>query len=298
MRAYIYFSAIFIFLPFSLFGQIKLDSERDKDGNVLIFATNSAAIPYTVILNFSTLQNLTTSGGSLVTGIARPGRNQLAKLRPTLSGQSTNYNYSYSFGKGDVYGKNKKDPIFIVPVSEGQKVIAMQMVHIENRLGPDRSNDSYVGVLFKLDSSSNIIAPRKGVIAEVKMAGGVMEENLDYNRSENHIEIYHEDGTITRLMVLRPGSEKVKVGDLVLPGDVLAESAGENYATGSHVRMVNLKTEKDGDKLKYTVIPVKFSTDNGAIEISDRLELDVIHPQEVIEMEMSKREIKKYSDKK
>jgi hypothetical protein len=53
--------------------QIKVESERDNDGNVLIFATNTELIPYSVILNFSTLQNLTTTGGGNVTAIALPG---------------------------------------------------------------------------------------------------------------------------------------------------------------------------------------------------------------------------------
>lgn len=65
-------SLLLITLPFSI-AQVRVDSERDKDGNVLIFATNTESIPYAVILNFSILQNLTTSGGGNVTAIAPPG---------------------------------------------------------------------------------------------------------------------------------------------------------------------------------------------------------------------------------
>jgi len=285
---------LFITLPFSM-AQIRVDSERDKDGNVLIFATNTESIPYSVILNFSTLQNLTSTGGRVVTSIAPPGRVQLTKLRPTLAGQATNLNYSYSFAKGNVFGKSKENPVYLIPVAAGTKVTALQMVHLENKLGTDRSNDEYVGVSFRFEEPTQIVAPRKGIIAEVKMSNQDLKENLDFTRSENHIEIFHEDGTITKLMVLKPGSEKVKVGDVVFPGDVLAESAGENYRSGLHVRVVTLRTEKDGiDKFKYRVIPVKFFTSEGNIEISQILELEVAHPKDIIELEMSKKELKKY----
>jgi hypothetical protein len=75
----------------------------------------------------------------------------------------------------------------------------------------------------------------------------------------------------------------VKVGDVVFPGDVLAESAGENYRSGQHVRLVTLKTEKDGiDKLKYIVIPVKFATQEGNIEIPKMKEFEVFTPKRLL----------------
>jgi murein DD-endopeptidase MepM/ murein hydrolase activator NlpD len=286
---------LFFFISLSSIAQITVNSERDKDGNVLIFANNTQSIPYSVILNFTTLQNLTSTGGRVVTAIAPPGRVQLTKLRPTLAGQATNLNYSYSFAKGNVYGKNKVEPIFLIPVAEGVQVTAQQMTHIENNLGPNRSNDEYVGVSFRFKEPTQIVAPRKGIIAEVKMSVSSDKENLFFADSENHIEIYHEDGTITRLMVLKPGSEKVEVGDQVFPGDILAESSGENYSSGLHVRMAVLKTEKDGsDKLKYNIIPVKFATEEGTFEVSKFTELIVAHPKNVIEMEMNKKDLKKY----
>ena len=296
MRIFSLILCFFLSNSFHLLAQITVDSERDKDGNVLIFAANASSIPYSVILNFSTLQNLTTTGGGNVTAIAPPGRSQLTRLKPTVAGQGTSYNYSYSFAKGNVYGKNKEEPIYLIPVAEGTKVTGMLMTHLENKLGPDRSNDEYVGVSFRFDAPTQIVAPRKGIIAEVEMSNAEGKENLDFTRSENHIEIYHEDGTISRIMVLKSGSQKVKVGDLVFPGDVIAESAGENYQSGPHVRISVMKTEKVVDHFKYTVIPAVFSTPEGNIKITERIDIEVGHPKEVIELEMSKKELKKYAE--
>lgn len=230
------------FLSFQVCAQITVSSERDKDGNILIHANNTEIIPYSVLLNFSTLVNLSSSGGRIVTGVARPGTTTILKLRPTIEGQSTDYRFTYSYGKGDILGKNREEPIYLVPVTEGQTVEAVQMTHIENKLGSDRQNDEYVGVSFSFETPTLIVAPRKGIISEVNMDVELEKDNLNYSRTENHIEIYHDDGSFTKLTVLKSGSERVSVGDLVFPGDVLAESGGENYVSGNHVRMVTMKT--------------------------------------------------------
>lgn len=293
--------AILVLILFSVstatFSQITVDSDRDSEGNVQFYAINSTPIPYSVMLDFYQLQNLSTSGGSIVTAIAVPGRSRIATLKTTVAGQGTGYNYRFSFGKGNIYGKNKNEPVYLIPVSEGTEVVAMQMTHLENRLEPEKSNDEYVGVSFRFEEPVEIVAPRKGVVAEIRMEESGTKENLDYNRNDNHIELYHEDGTITRLTILKPGSERVKVGQLVFPGEVLAESAGENYINGAHVRMINLKTEKGEDnKFKYTIVPVKFATKEGKIEIPKSQNIESVHPEELIIAEMSKKEKKVYEE--
>jgi hypothetical protein len=56
------------------FLSITIESEQDPDRNVLFYTVNPTKIPYSVILNFSQLQNMTTAGGGNVTGIALPER--------------------------------------------------------------------------------------------------------------------------------------------------------------------------------------------------------------------------------
>lgn len=281
------------FLVSQVVAQITIETEQDNERNVLFYAVNPTKIPYSVVLNFSQLQNMTTSGGGNVTGIASPGRSKVATLKPTLAGQGTNYRYSFSYAKGNVYGKTKTDPVYLIPVPEGRQVKAILNNNISNTLNKPEKDNSYVGISFIFDQPTTIVAPRKGVIAEMKMDYDSEKESLSYSAEENYIEIYHEDGTITKLMVLKAGSEKVAVGDVVYPGQVLAESAGENYQQGRHVRMVNQRTIKDGpDRLKYSYFPVVFATDQGNLEIKELMDLTAAHPAEVVEMELSKKELK------
>ncbi|SIN96243.1 M23 family metallopeptidase [Algoriphagus halophilus] len=281
------------------FAQITVESDRQADGSVDLSTVNTAEIPYTVLLNFSSLENLSTTSGNVVVVVAMPGKNRATTLKRIQENASTNYRYSISYVKGNMYGKNKVEPTYFFPVREGEKILAQPMTHLENRLQPKEKNNDYVGLSFKLEGPTEIVAPRKGVISSMNMGVAGQKENLDFQREENFIEIYHEDGSFTKIMVLKTGSQQVKVGDPVLPGQVIATSAGENYNSGAHVRMVNLKPAKDGvEKLKYEPFPVRFATSDGTIEINQPESLTVAHPDELITVEMSKRELKKYKSEK
>jgi hypothetical protein len=177
-------------------------------------------------------------------------------------------------------------------VAEGTVVEAVLNNPLEATVGNESAKGTYVGVSFMFDQPVQVVAPRKGIIAAMKMDAKVEGTNLSYAAEENFIEIYHEDGTFTKLTVLKTGSEKVQVGQQVFPGDVLAESGGENYSQGPHLRMINIKTVKDNDRLVYQPFPVSFVSDQGNIEIKEYTTFSVVHPVEIVTLEMSKKELK------
>lgn len=294
MRFLITFCLIVLFSS-SSFSQITTQTEREKDGSISIYTTNEDIVPYTVILNFTSLRNLSTPGGKILVGTARSGKNKITTLKVIRNDATTDLAYKITFAKGEFNARSKNEAVYLFPVTAGKKITALKMTHIENRLLPDQKNNDFVGLSFRLEGEAEVVAPRKGIISDVSMGNQTESQNLDFSRSENFIEIYHEDGTLTKISVLKSGSQMVKKGDIVIPGQVIAMSGGENYNSGSHVRMVNLKLKKDGlDKLTYDAFPVKFAAENEPIEIDQMVELSVVHPEEVILSEMSKRELKKY----
>ncbi|TNF39983.1 MAG: hypothetical protein EP311_09765, partial [Cytophagales bacterium] len=113
------------------------------------------------------------------------------------------------------------------------------------------------------------------------------------------IELYHEDGTFTKISVLKANSAQVKEGDLVFPGDIIAQSGGENYSSGPHVRMINLRpVKKEADKLGMEAFPVTFVGEKGEISFNQPEKFTVAHPEEVVIAEMSKRELKAFQEGK
>ncbi|GMQ28732.1 M23 family metallopeptidase [Algoriphagus confluentis] len=299
MKSLFFILCSLIAVPFVSFGQIEMESERDNDGIVTLYAINRTSIPHTVLINFSQLQNMTTPGGGDVTALASPGRSRVATLKPTLSGQGTNYRYSYSYVRGNLFAKSKTKPLYLIPVEAGQEVVATQMNPLADRLTDGEKTGSYVGVSFSFSNPTMIVAPRKGIVSDMKMDYEGNKENLSFNRAENFIELYHEDGTFTKISVLKAGTSRVKEGDLVFPGDILAQSGGENYSSGPHVRMINLRPIKtDTNKLSMEAFPVTFVGENGEVAFNQPEKFQVAHPQAVVTAEMSKKELKAFQEGK
>ena len=274
--------------------QITMQTVNGEEGSMELYVTNMGNVPYTILIDYTERANLNSSGNSGLV-VARPGKSKVATLNRVKEGQTTSLAYTYSFIKGDYFGKSKKDPLYLIPLSEGTVVTGNRMTHIENQLQPNKENTDYVGVSFSFDMPTEILAPRKGVVSEISMNKYPDKNNLAFDRSENYIELFHDDGSLTKIMVLRPGSEKVKLGQEVFPGDVLAESGGEDYNSGLHVRLANMKPVKDGkSKLKYEMVPMKFICKEGISDLAKSERLNVVHPEEVITAEMSKKELKAF----
>lgn len=291
MRLFLVIICVFISSHISL-AQVTMESERGDEGSVSLYAINTASIPCTVVIDYTELTNLSSTANTV---IAPPGRSKVATLKRINENEATNLRYSYYFIRGNYLAKSKNEPVYLIPLPEGTIATGIRMTHIENRLQPKEENTDYVGVSFAFGLPTEIVAPRKGIVSEISMDKHTDKNNLDYDRGENFIELYHEDGSLTKIMVLSPGSEKVKLGQVVFPGDVIAESAGEQYNSGFHVRLANMKPVKDGStKLKYEMVPMKFISKEGVSDIAEPEELEVVHPEEVVLAEMSKKEKKAY----
>lgn len=80
MNRFILSLLFFLTIGQNLKAQITIETERDKDNNVNFYATNPKEIPYSVVLNFSELQNMTTPAGGNTIAVANPGRTKVATL--------------------------------------------------------------------------------------------------------------------------------------------------------------------------------------------------------------------------
>lgn len=158
-----------------------------------------------------------------------------------------------------------------------------------------REANEYAGVGFYFTAPTVICSPRKGIVTDMKMNIEVSEENIEFTDKENFIEIYHEDGTFTRISVLQSGSQKINVGDQVLPGQELALSAGENYQKGRHVKMIQSGWKLEHGEIAWINFPVEFVAEQKDLFSNVEVQgIRVVHPLENITSEMTSKESKKY----
>lgn len=294
MKTFLFF-CLFLTSCFG-FGQVKLTTEWDKEDNLIILAFNNDFIPHTVRIEFFGLENLESKDGNLIYGLAKPGKSQIAKLHTGFTNIQSQFNYNSNVFRGSYLQQLEEPPIYLIPVQEGQVVHMrpLQLVDFQkNQLPPDQQ---YVGSGFFFDKPTVICAPRKGIVSDMKMGLKMDETEILHTEFENFIELYHGDGSFTKLLVLRPDSEMVKLGETVFPGQPLAESSGEAYVNGPHVKMVQSRWKKGARDLEWFNFPIKIWDGKEGVFTNEEVALlKVDHPKELVTKEMSNKELKKFS---
>lgn len=112
------------------------------------------------------------------------------------------------------------------------------------------------------------------------------------------MELYHADGTFSRISGLAPGSAKVEVGDLVFPGQAIGMSSPVSDQDLHLVKMIQSRWEMGNFKMEWINFPVQIylssqesSSEATVTEFTSR------HPENLITQEMDKKELKRYLGK-
>lgn len=276
-----------------LMAQIKVVSEWDSNQNLNLIAYSQENIPYIIRLAFFDLENLESKDGDLVYAVAKKGKTQLIQFTKIYENEETRFRYDSKLYKGTFVSENKVQ--YLIPLKEGHTCDIKPLVPAKSSQTNGSEVKEYAGVGFYFTAPTVICSPRMGRVTDMKMNVAITGEDVEFTDQENFIEIYHEDGTFTRLSVLQPGSQKVNIGDPVLPGQELAFSAGENYRKGRHVKMIQSGWKLEHGEITWINFPVRLMVENK--EVFSNLEVlntSVVHPSEIVISEMTKKESKKY----
>ncbi len=275
------------------FAQVQIVAEQDQDRNLTLLSFNSEKIPYTIRIEFSKLENLESINGRVIYAVANPGKSTLTKLHSIYVNEKTGFSYNTKLYKGIYETTSLESITYLVPLEEG-KSFSIRPLLSQSGMKPESQPFTGAGLYFEKPTS--ICAPRKGIISGVKMDVLEPSEGPTNFDSENYIEIYHQDGTFTRLTGLKPNSSRVGVGEEVIPGQVIAESSFSEQDQMDHVKMIQSRWEMGDLGIVWTNFPVKIYTEDKEI-LSDQTDqsLQSFHPKELIMLEMDKKELKKFS---
>jgi hypothetical protein len=285
-------SFLLFLLSKSLYAQVEIVAEQDQDRNLTLISFNKSEIPYTVKIEFLQLDNLESLEGNILFKVAEPGKTNLLKLQSIYINEKTGFRYNTKLFKGNLEIFDPSITSYLVPLEPGT-IVSMRPLTVQNtRIG------DYVGVGFFFETPAFICAPRKGIISEIKMDQESISSDPVDLESENFIEIYHPDGTFSRLSGPKLNSAKVAVGETVFPGQVIAESSNQANEANHHVKMIQSRWEMTEKGVIWVNFPVPVFSDQKEIQSNETLDvLKSIHPIELISKEMDKKELKKFLSK-
>jgi hypothetical protein len=243
-----------------------IEIEVIEDGSkVDFFAKNTSFHPYTVTIEFKTLDNLSPNDRILKT-IARPGQNRIRSFTITDPQIPHRYIYSLKYSMGDQYSKIDKDYPYVVPIGKSNKAIRI------------------INNAFSCQVLDTVFAIRKGIVTSAPI------DQNQYDRIyDNSVEVRHNDGSIGIYKHVRL-INNLSVGNVILPYQPIG------ILEVQYLQIELLQLSKTG---QLSSIPIKY-----ALEGSFNLSLNQLnglipnHPKLVIEQEMTKMEKRKYQMKK
>lgn len=234
-----------------------------KKGDVMEFyAVNKTLFPYQLEISFSLFVNL--DGPNSYSDIIGHGRNRLFSLRIRDKSANPNYQYSIRYKMGDPRKEADVDFPYLIPFSG-------------DHVTPSRQFIRY----FEVAEGDSVVAPRKGIVTSVP------ESEQEGNKLfTNTLEILHADGSVAIFKNLKKEFLKVKEGDKVYPGQLLA-TLPQQMIVGVLLYQFSAEGRASAFDHKYVV------SENNVVESTKLKVTDFDHPISIISKELNKREVKK-----
>lgn len=286
---------------------VEVKYAADSKGNYKFSCENHGYCNYIVEVNFTYLQNLRADFKLPFTGSVQPGFSSSFTLTKENSDQPSNFRFSYRYIKGCIKPKVNMDYTYLLPVAPGKAVQSYEMEYFLKRYMNDAAPQDWYALSIKMKAGDTVYASRRGTVTEVKDDANLKESGYTMASTDNYIEVYHGDCSFARYQVFRDKSIFVKAGQSIEAGDPIGIVGGEKYTTGPHLRFcVYYTIDKDAfadydqadRRSRLAYVPVQFWTkDTGKLKLANDSKYISEHPTALIAQEMSKKELKRWTEK-
>jgi murein DD-endopeptidase MepM/ murein hydrolase activator NlpD len=191
---------------------------------------NSAKVPVTI--RMTATQTNARSDHQLPRLYVIPARGQVDG--PTFQAADPGYKWEYKtdfqYQFGD-YRLTESPGSFDLPWEKGQSYQCIQAFHGEY----SHHDEVAYAVDFDMPQGTPVVAARDGVVVSVIQHFTEGGPSRAYYDKANVVMLAHSDGTVTRYLHLQPRSVKVRLGQNVSTGDILALSGNTGMSSGPHL---------------------------------------------------------------
>jgi murein DD-endopeptidase MepM/ murein hydrolase activator NlpD len=228
-------------------------------GNAAVLSLhNPQRAEVTVSLEF-TLNNLTPSVAVPLQVVLAPNSTiaPLITLKPTIPSKPWNYSYRDYFTWGFPLARHATNQLYRLPFAAGRCFRVVQGSNGEfSHTGQDR-----FAIDFDMPEGTPVLAARDGLVVLVRDGFDSGAPDPAYKKRANIIFVRHLDGTLGEYVHLLKGGMKVRVGDTVRTGQLLALSGNSGYTRGPHLHFMVFRAK---DSKTRESVPIRFVAKEGS----------------------------------
>lgn len=186
------------------------------------------------------------------------GDRKLITILPRDAGSSWSYELHQRALPGDPSARHDNRVVYLPPFQPGQGFLVGQ--GFEGKFSHTEPHARYA-VDITMPVGTPVHAARDGVVMDVEQDffGSGLNAGV-YAHRANNVRVLHDDGSMGVYAHLRFEGVRVHAGDVVLAGDVIAESGDTGYATGPHLHFA-VQVNKG---MKLVSVPIRFRGPGGA----------------------------------
>ena len=237
-----------------------INVRNEEDGSTVVYATNNYLCDESVLIKFNVLKNMKADVELPFRAVIPAGAKEykLFTLAIKDATKGSQLGYITSYCHGDAFdGKHDNSYVYTIPYQEGKQYSLDQgyggkFSHFMK--GKTHALD------FTMEIGTPICAARDGLILFVKENSNKGGKTFRFQEYGNYITIYHEDGTMANYFHIKKGGSKVKEGDRVKAGDVIALSGNTGWSSGPHLHFQVYKFDED---MEVKSIPTNFKLEDG-----------------------------------
>jgi hypothetical protein len=238
----------------SLPGKLKVVTERDGEATrVLIRNTETTDMTATIEVGAVSMR----SSVPLPCTVTVPAGQTVRAFTLTPTGSDWSFNYTNHFTVGAHNVQHDDSYLYSLPYTAGTSFKVTQGYRgTFSHTGPDEFATDW-----KMPEGTPVLAARDGKVVSVKDAFDKGGPHRKFEDCANMIVVQHQDGTMAHYCHLAPHSAKVRVGEKVRAGDLMAASGNTGFTSGPHLHFAVFKAH---DGYGRETIPVKFRTAEGS----------------------------------
>jgi murein DD-endopeptidase MepM/ murein hydrolase activator NlpD len=219
-----------------------IDVYDDKSGSYTYYAINPNNIPLFITLRPLDRKNL-TSRAPLPAEVVIPAKSKVKVIKLTIMNRkrphSTKFDVNVSVGNPKAIHSNPK---YLHPFKKKSFKITQGFM---GRATHNATKESRYAIDIAMPVGTPLMASRGGIVTAIEQRYSGSGLDPSFLRKANFIEILHTDGTISNYGHIDTNSAKVKEGQQVNAGQIIALSGNVGYSSGPHLHFSVIKNTRN-----------------------------------------------------